>query len=183
MVTIVSRGQIETPLEARLIELFGLLAGLVERGLGKGISQAEFVDDRERVDARRSSGTEDLREHSLPRLDMRREAEHFDNHLVVRSGALRAWVAHEDRLAERSAVDLDVSLSVALQIGADKLPGRPREHLLDDAAALARVPAGAGQPHQHLVAGMRVAHIGRRDEDFGLATFRDRLVRPDIARA
>ena len=62
----------------RLVERVGLLAGVFQHVLGKLFGQAEFADDRERIDARRSLGSE-----------------HFDNHRFA--GDACAWESGPSR--------------------------------------------------------------------------------------
>ena len=60
-------GQIE-PIADRLVERVGLLAGIFQHVFGKLLGQAEFADDRERIDARRALRTEHFDDHRFARM-------------------------------------------------------------------------------------------------------------------
>ena len=136
--------------------------------LGKLVRQAEGADDRQRVDAGLAARTEDLGDDALAAVLGRREAQHLDDDLVFRLRSLGAGVADVDAVAEDRAVDADVALPLALEIGADELPRGP----LEDVARLCPVgprsgPVGlAGDADEDGVAGGGVERVALGDEDF-----------------
>ena len=110
--------------------------------------------------------TEHLRQDAFPRSDVRGKSQHFDHDLVVDRRPFGAGIADQDRVAERPAVDLDIALSVALEIGSherDPTPARapPR-------AARIAVPTCGGRFVSRTSTSsprVRVAHVGRVDID------------------
>ena len=83
-------GQVEPAVADRFVELLGLLAGLFEGVVGELVGQVELADDRQRVDARLAPRPEHLGDHAFAVVDVRGEADHLDDDLVVGLGALGA---------------------------------------------------------------------------------------------
>ena len=113
-------GEIEAAV-SRFVELLGLLAGVLLHVVGEIAGQIEFVDDRHGVDAGLAAGAEDFDDHAFAVVNVRREADHFDDDFVVGPGAFRAGVADVDRLGKQLAVGLHVSVAGGFEIGADEL--------------------------------------------------------------
>src|SRR5262249_12077742 len=108
----------------------------------------------QRIDAGSAARTEHFADDRLAAIVWRREAQHLDDDLVVRPRALGARIADPDRVGEHRAVDADVALAIALEVGADELSRSTFEHL-DDFAA--RPETGTvwllTNAHEHFVAG------------------------------
>ncbi len=126
-------GQIEA-VANRFVKTVGLLPGIVQSVLGELFGQAELANDRKRVDARLALRPEDLDNHALAVMHGRGEADHFDDHFVVRPCVLRAGIADENRLGEERAVDLHEGGALRLEIGADELAGLPLDDFHNAAA-------------------------------------------------
>ena len=59
------------------------------------------------------------------------KAKHLDDNLVVRLHSLGAGIADVHAVTEYGAIDTDIALAVALEIGADELMRGPLQHLHD----------------------------------------------------
>ena len=91
-----------------------------------------------RSNAGSAARPQDLRDHPLAALLSRRKADHLEDYLVLRLGALRTGIADVDAVAKDGAVDADQPLAIALEIGADELLGGSLQDS-DDFAARAEI--------------------------------------------
>ena len=147
-------GEVLAAVEVVFVEGGGGVAGLLQGVLGKLVGQAEGADDRQRIDARLAARPEHLGDDAFAAVLRRREAQHLEDDLVVGPGALGPGIADVDAVAEDGAVDADVALAVALEVGADELPRGPLQDAQDLAAGAEVGPVGlARDADQHLVAG------------------------------
>ena len=106
-----------------------------------------------------------------PSRDVRREADHLDDDLVVGPHALRAGVADVDRVGEDLAVDLHHAHAGLLEVHADEAVGGPLDDIDDPAFVFAHPAALGFEPHGDDVAAGGVAGFVGRDEDVGVAAF------------
>ena len=155
----------------RFVELLRLLPGLFQGVRGEGVGQVELAEDRQRVHPRLAPRPEHLDDHPFAVVDGRREADHLEDHLVVRPGALRAGIAHGDRLREERAVDRDVGGPGRLEIGARRTAGSgvgaprrfrragPRRRAAHD--AIAPAPRRRWRRRRSTSAGCRCPRRGR----------------------
>src|SRR5262249_51639171 len=91
---------------------------------------------------------------------------HLEDHLIVGPGPLRTGVADVDAVGEHGAVDAHEAVAVALEVGADELPGGP---LQDPDDPPGRAEGGlvglARDAHQDGVAGGGVQGVALADAD------------------
>jgi hypothetical protein len=90
---------------------------------GEHVRQTKGTHDRQRIDARFAAWAEDLRDDAFAAVLRRRETQHLEDDFIVRPRALRSRIADINAMAENGAIDAHQSLSFALEIGADELPG------------------------------------------------------------
>src|SRR5262249_41902815 len=95
----------------------------------KLVRKIELSDSRKRVDPRTATRPKHLRNHPFAPVFRRREANYFDDNLVVGTRSFGAGISDKDAVAKDRAVYADPSLAVALQVSADKLPCRPLQNL------------------------------------------------------
>ena len=70
---------------------------------------------------RRARPSEHFGNHALPAVNMRREADHLDDHLVAGRGAAGAGVANGDGIGKQLPVDFDVGPAAGLEVRAHEL--------------------------------------------------------------
>ena len=138
----------------------------------KLVGQVELADDRQRIDARLAARPEHLGDHALAVVQRRREADHLDDHLVVRPGVLRAGIADVDRLGEQRAVDLHVGRALPTRNTCRRTGGSAARRLrrLDrggpvEHGVVVASPLDVLDLDGHHVAAGRVERILGRDEN------------------
>ena len=97
--------QIQPSRQILFIEQTRLLSCLLQDIFGKCIGQTEFVNDAQRVDARLSALSQDLRQHGLTRQTMAGEPQHFNDDFVLWFRTFRPRVSDRNRIGEDGAVD------------------------------------------------------------------------------
>ena len=102
-------------------------------------------------------------------MDVRGEADHLDDHLVVGLDALGAGIADRDGLGEDLAVDLHHRHAGGFEIRADEPVGRPLDDVDDPPSTLPRRPTLLDEADAHGVAIGSVAGVFGGNEDIGVA--------------
>ena len=139
-------GQVEPAGRNRLVELLRLPPGLFENVFLETFRQVELAEDRQRVDPRLAPRAEHLDDHAFAVLCGRGEADHFEDHLVVRPRALCARIADANRLREECPIDLDESRPAGFEVEADEPPRLPIDHFDDSSPrAEGRMVLGRGR--------------------------------------
>src|SRR5262249_36273257 len=122
------RGQVFPAAQVGFAESRRRLPRFLQNVVWKFVGKLKFSDGGQRIHAGLPARPQYLRNYAFAAFFRRREADHFDNHFVIRPGSLGARIADKDAMAEHCAVDSDQSFAVTLQVGADKLPGRSVQH-------------------------------------------------------
>ncbi len=176
-------GQVHAAFKIVLVEGGGNGAGLRQDLLGKRIRQAKSADDRQSIDPRLAARAENFDDDPFPSVLRRWKTEHFNDDLVLRLCPLGPRIADVNAVAEYRAIDAHVTLSFALEIGADELVGGAFEDLHDLAGRAQVRPARLlFDPDQDLIAGGGIADGVLRDVDFLADGAIDRMG-PDEAEA
>ena len=166
----VSLRQIEPIVADRLVELLGLLAGVLEHVVGKSLGQIEFANDRQRIDARIAASAEHFDDHAFAVVDVRGKADHLEHDFIVGPGVFRA--GSPSRIGRTNSVPSTWAKRIAagFEVGADELMRVALEHF-DDLADRIGPPhiAMLLQAHEHGVAAGGVARAIGGDEDVELA--------------
>ena len=184
IVMIVELGEIAAAAADRFVELLGLLARVFEHVVVEFARQIEFVDDRHRVDARLAAAAEDFDDHALAVVNVRGEADHFDDDFVIGPHAFRTGIADVDRVGEDLAVDLHHAHAGLLEIDADEAVGGALDDVDDAAFLFAHAAALRFEADRDDVAAGGVAAFIGGDEDIGIAAFGAlRAFGPDEAEA
>ena len=99
------------------------LPSLFQDIFGKGVGQAEGADDRQGIDAGLTMDAKSFDDDGFAAFFERGKAYHLDNDLVVGLDPLGAGIADDNAMAENRAIDADITLAVAREVGADELAG------------------------------------------------------------
>ena len=160
-----------------------MLPGVFQDLLGELAWQLKLVNDRQGVDARLTSWSQDLDEDPFAITNLGWETDHFEHDFVVVTGTFGARIANVDRVGEQVAIDLYQAQSGLLEIGAHETVGGPLDNI-DDSAFRAILTVAGHQAQAYGVAMSRIPGILGGDVDVRLAARGGhRPFRPDESEA